>query len=135
MRCGRRSHLSDTLRARLGPQAPSVEGQSHMLETLRAHLGSLTTTPMLEKPSQLPRQEVLPTRAPPDSISRRLDDMLSMTFSPHIINYEPPRDSYINSGTSFFESLAKKPLTTMDDLFKWADKYFMLKDDVRAASQ
>ena len=23
----------------------------------------------------------------------------------------------------------------MDDLFKWADKYFMLKDDVRATSQ
>ena len=41
----------------------------------------------------------------------------------------------INLGTSFFESLVKKPLTTMDNLFKRADKYSMLKDDVWAASQ
>ena len=41
----------------------------------------------------------------------------------------------INSGTPFFESLAKKPLATMVDLFKQADKYSMLEDDVRAASQ
>ena len=38
-------------------------------------------------------------------------------------------------GTPFFESLAKKPPATMDDLFRRADKYYMLKDDVRAASQ
>ncbi|KAL6340264.1 hypothetical protein AAG906_040700 [Vitis piasezkii] len=36
---------------------------------------------------------------------------------------------------AIFESLAKKPSTTMDDLFKIADKYSMLEDDVRAASQ
>ena len=29
----------------------------------------------------------------------------------------------------FFEFLAKKPLETMDDLFKRANKYSMLKDD------
>ena len=34
---------------------------------------------------------MLTTRAPPDSISRRLDDMLSMSFDPHIISYESPR--------------------------------------------
>ncbi|RVW94635.1 hypothetical protein CK203_030831 [Vitis vinifera] len=38
-------------------------------------------------------------------------------------------------GTPFFESLAKKPPTTMDDLFKRANKYSMLEDDVRAATQ
>ncbi|RVX12536.1 hypothetical protein CK203_011636 [Vitis vinifera] len=38
-------------------------------------------------------------------------------------------------GTPFFESLAKKPPTTMDDLFRRASKYSMLKYDVRAASQ
>ncbi|RVX19890.1 hypothetical protein CK203_005057 [Vitis vinifera] len=37
-------------------------------------------------------------------------------------------------GTPFFESLAKKPPTTMDDLFS-ANKYSMLEDDVRAATQ
>ncbi|RVW27908.1 hypothetical protein CK203_084957 [Vitis vinifera] len=38
-------------------------------------------------------------------------------------------------GTSFFESLAKKPPTTMDYLFQGASKYSMLEDDVRAATQ
>ena len=38
-------------------------------------------------------------------------------------------------GTPFFESLAKKPPTTMNDLFKRANKYSMLEDDVRAATQ
>ena len=38
-------------------------------------------------------------------------------------------------GTPFFESLAKKPHTTMDDLFRHASKYSMLEDDVRAVTQ
>lgn len=38
-------------------------------------------------------------------------------------------------GTPFFESLAKKSPTTMDDLFWHANKYSMLEDDVRAATQ
>ena len=38
-------------------------------------------------------------------------------------------------GTLFFESLAKKPPTTMDDLFQCANKYSMLEDDIRAATQ
>ncbi|XP_034679775.1 uncharacterized protein LOC117909836 [Vitis riparia] len=38
-------------------------------------------------------------------------------------------------GTPFLESLAKKPPTTMDDLFQRANKYSMLEDDVRAATQ
>ena len=36
----------------------------------------------------------------------------------------------INPGTPFFESLAKKSLVIMDDLFRRADKYYMLEDDV-----
>ena len=38
-------------------------------------------------------------------------------------------------GTPFFVSLAKKPLVTMDNLFIQANKYSMLEDDVRAATQ
>ena len=38
-------------------------------------------------------------------------------------------------GTPFFESLAKKPPVTMDDLFKRENKYSMLEDGVRAATQ
>ena len=41
----------------------------------------------------------------------------------------------ISPDTPFFESLTKKPPTSMDDLFRWADKYAMLKDDVQATSQ
>ena len=40
----------------------------------------------------------------------------------------------INPGTSFFESLAKKPLVIIDKLFRWANKYSMLEDDVREAN-
>ena len=36
--------------------------------------------------------------------------------------------------TSFFESFAKKPPTTMDDLFWRANEYSMLEDDVQAAT-
>ena len=38
-------------------------------------------------------------------------------------------------GTLFFESLAKKPPTSMDDLFWRASKYSMLDDDVWATTQ
>ena len=41
----------------------------------------------------------------------------------------------IYPSTPFFESLAKKPPTTMDDLFRRASKYSMLEDDVQAATQ
>lgn len=37
--------------------------------------------------------------------------------------------------THFFESLAKKPPMTMEDLFRRANKYSMLQDDVRAITQ
>lgn len=87
------SHLLDAMRARLEPQAPSVERQSRMSETLRACLSPPVTAPMSKWLSQLPRQqaEVPLTQVPLDSISRRLDDILSTPFNPHIINYEPPR--------------------------------------------
>ncbi|RVW93860.1 hypothetical protein CK203_028175 [Vitis vinifera] len=46
-----------------------------------------------------------------------------------------PKAFVDNTYTPFFESLAKKPPTTMDDLFRRANKYSMLEDDVRAATQ
>ena len=49
-RCDRRSCLSNALRARLGPQAPGVEGQPCVSETLKAHLGPSSTVVMLEWP-------------------------------------------------------------------------------------
>ncbi|RVX17994.1 hypothetical protein CK203_004275 [Vitis vinifera] len=41
----------------------------------------------------------------------------------------------IISRTPFFESISKKSLYTMDDLFRRANKYSMLKNNHRAASQ
>lgn len=41
----------------------------------------------------------------------------------------------IGPGTPFFEFLAKKPPTMMDDLFKQVDKYFILEDDIRETTQ
>lgn len=38
-------------------------------------------------------------------------------------------------GMPFFESLSKNPPATMDDLFKRANKYSLLEDDVRVATQ
>ncbi|XP_034708928.1 uncharacterized protein LOC117931980 [Vitis riparia] len=38
-------------------------------------------------------------------------------------------------GTPFFEFIAKKPLTTMDKLFRRASKYSMLEDAIRAVAQ
>ena len=40
------------------------------------------------------------TRASPNSINQRLDDMFSM-FSPHIINYEPPRGFVVPKFTMY----------------------------------
>lgn len=38
-------------------------------------------------------------------------------------------------GTPFFETLAKKPPVSMDDLFRRANKYSMLEDDVCVTTQ
>ena len=41
----------------------------------------------------------------------------------------------ISPGIPFSESLVKKPLIIIDDLFRWANKYYVLEDDVQRASQ
>ena len=33
---------------------------------------------------------------------------------------------------SYFHSLSLDPLETMEELYKWADKYSMLEDNIRA---
>ena len=37
--------------------------------------------------------------------------------------------------TPFFQSLSLDPLMTMEELYKWADRYLMLEDNIRAATQ
>ena len=42
-------------------------------------------------------------QAPPNFISRRLDNMLSMSFGPHIISYETPRGFMVPKFTMYDE--------------------------------
>ena len=37
--------------------------------------------------------------------------------------------------TPFFHSLSLDPLVTMEELYRWSDRYSTLKDNIRAASQ
>ena len=63
----------------------------------------------------------LVSKGPLDSISRQLDDMLSTTFSPHIINYESPRgfmvpkfSTYDGTNDPFNHIMHYKQLMTLD---------------------
>ncbi|RVW88808.1 hypothetical protein CK203_034646 [Vitis vinifera] len=149
----RKSQLSNSMHTRLGLQEPG-----------RPRPPAATTWAARPDPVVTPMAgRNLPNEPPISSISKRLDDMLSTPFYSHIIHYEPPRGFLgvrevvrssrassrglqydvvlqifkrsICPGTPFFESLAKKPPTMMDDLFRRANKYSMLEDDVRAATQ
>ena len=123
-RCDRRSRLSNALRARLGPQAPGVEGQPCVSKTLKAHLGPSSTIVMLEWPFQPPRKQQVGApaiRAPLGSISRWLDDMLFMPFDPHIINYESSKGfivtkfmAYDGSRDPFNHIIHFRQLMTLD---------------------
>ena len=50
-----------------------------------------------------------------------------LQHGPHPVNLQENH----HLGTSFFESLAKKSLATMDNLFKRANKHFLLGDYIR----
>ena len=81
-----------------------IEGKSGMVETLETRLGPSAATIMLEWPSHSPgqRQARAPIdRASPNSISWRLDDMLSTPFNPHIINYEPSWGFIVSKFTTY----------------------------------
>ena len=56
----------------------------------------------------------------------------SESYSMDTILYIPKQN--ISPDTPFFKFLVKKPPTTIDDLFRWVDKYSMLENDVQAAS-
>ncbi|RVW84420.1 hypothetical protein CK203_040675 [Vitis vinifera] len=160
--CDKKSQLSNSMRARLGPQEP---GRSRPpMATTWAPRPDPMVTPMV--------QNVHPHRDPvvtPDlseafvgqylcsarhkqNISTlqniKMQDNKSLRefvkrFGQAVLQVEAcsmdvvlqifKRSIY--PGTPFFESLAKKPPTTMDDLFRRANKYSMLEDDVRATTQ
>ena len=93
-KCDRRSHLSDAMRAQLGPQTPGIGEKPCIEKTMETRLGPSIAEIISEWPSHSPRQQqagTLTDQAPPSSISRWLEDMLSTPFDPHIINYEHSR--------------------------------------------
>ena len=55
------------------------------------------------------------------------------SYSMNVILWIFKRSIY--SGTLFFKYLTKKLPEMMDDLFRWANKYSMLEDNVWAATQ
>ena len=90
----RRSHLSDAMRAQLGPQTPGIGEKPCIEKTMETRLGPSVVEIISEWPSHSPRQQqagTLTDQAPPSSISRWLEDMFSTPFGPHIITYEHSR--------------------------------------------
>ncbi|RVX00901.1 hypothetical protein CK203_026497 [Vitis vinifera] len=104
----KKSQLSNSMRARLGPQEP---GRSRppmattwaprpnpmatpMVQNVHPHRDPVVTPVMRNvhsHPAEQPTGRNLPNEPPIISISRRLDDMLSTPFCSHIIHYKPPR--------------------------------------------
>ncbi|XP_034677774.1 uncharacterized protein LOC117908264 [Vitis riparia] len=109
--------------ARLGPQT-SYKNRPHATISLGAH-SEPSSSPTLQGHAARPPvarvgKDPLHT-APPGSISRRLDDMLSTPFSSHIIKYEPPRgfivpkfSSYDGSSDPFDHIMHYRQLMTLD---------------------
>ncbi|RVX09991.1 hypothetical protein CK203_013061 [Vitis vinifera] len=104
----RRSQLSNSMRARLGPQEPgrprppvATTGATRpdpminpMVQNVLPHRDPMLTPMMRNVHPHLAVQQHgrnLPNEPPIGSISKRLDDMLSTPFCSHIIHYEPPR--------------------------------------------
>ncbi|RVW19850.1 hypothetical protein CK203_060109 [Vitis vinifera] len=82
-------------------------GKPHVMMAQEACPGP-STVPVITDwlPHSLVEQPVgdLVSRGPPNSICRQLDDMLSMPFSPYIINYEPPRGFVVPKFSMYDES-------------------------------
>ena len=115
--------ISDAMRARLGPQTPN-KNRLHTTISLEAH-SKPSNSPISQghaaHPPVLGVGKDPSHTAPPGSISRRLDDMLSTPFSPCIIKYEPPRgfivlkfSTYDGSSDPFDHIMHYRQLMTLD---------------------
>ncbi|RVW80439.1 hypothetical protein CK203_042290 [Vitis vinifera] len=134
----RKSQLSNSMRARLGPQEP---GRSMlpvattwaprpdpmvtpMVQNMHPHRDPMVTPMMRNVHSHLAVQQAggnLSSQPPIGSISKRLDDMLSMPFCSHIIHYEPPKgflvpkfSTYDGSNDPFDHIMHYRQLMTLD---------------------
>ncbi|RVW27781.1 hypothetical protein CK203_106858 [Vitis vinifera] len=134
----RKSQLSSSMRARLGPQEP---GRSRppvattraprpdpmiapMVQNVPPHRDPMVTPAMRNVHSHLaerPAGRNLPNEPPIGSISKRLDDMLSTPFCSHITHYEPPRgflvpkfSTYDGTNDPFDHIMHYRQLMTLD---------------------
>ena len=108
---------------RLGPQTPfknrpyaTISLEAHFEPSSSPTLQGHATRPLMARVGKDPSHT-----APPGSISRRLDDMLSTPFSPRIIKYEPPRgfivlkfSTYDGSSDPFNHIMHYRQLMTLD---------------------
>ncbi|RVX09239.1 hypothetical protein CK203_015469 [Vitis vinifera] len=134
----KKSQLSNSMRARLGPQEP---GRSRppmattwaprpdpmatpMVQNVHPHRDPVVTPVMRNvhsHPTEQPTRRNIPNEPPIGSISKRLDDMLSTPFCSHIINYEPPRgflvpkfSTYDGTNDPFDHIMHYRQLMTLD---------------------
>lgn len=119
----KRPQISDAMRAHLGHQTTN-KYRPHTTISLEAH-SEPSSSPTLRGHAARPpvsRVGKDPSHtAPPGSISRRLDDMLSTPFSPCIIKYESPRgfivpkfSTYDGSSDPFDHIMHYRQLMTLD---------------------
>ena len=97
---------------------------THATTAQEAYPGSSVAPIIPDYPPHPPLQQIegdVVSRGPPGSISRRLDDMLSMPFSSRIVNYEPPRgfivpifSAYDRSNDPFDHITQYRQLMTLD---------------------
>ncbi|RVW63304.1 hypothetical protein CK203_058751 [Vitis vinifera] len=102
----KRPQISDAMLARLGPQTP-CKNRPHTTISLDAR-SDPSSSPTLQGHAARPLMarvgKDLSHTAPLGSISRHLDDMLSMPFSSRIIKYEPPRGFIVPKFSTYDES-------------------------------
>lgn len=103
-RCDMRTQLSDAMQARLGPQIPGMEWRPDVAKAQEVCPDPSAAAAMPKWPLHASTPQwvgALTDRGLPGSVSRQLDDMLSMPFNLYIINYEPPRGFMVPKFTTF----------------------------------
>ncbi|RVW25883.1 hypothetical protein CK203_110875 [Vitis vinifera] len=130
----KKSQLSNSMRARLGPQEPGrtrppmattwAPRPDPMVQNVHPHRDPVVTPVMRNvhsHPAEQPIGRNIPNGPPIGSIGKRLDDMLSTPFCSHIINYEPPRgflvpkfSTYDGTNDPFDHIMHYRQLMTLD---------------------
>ncbi|RVX15167.1 hypothetical protein CK203_007914 [Vitis vinifera] len=128
----RKSQLSNSMRARLGPQEPGRPRPpvattwaarpdpvvTPMVQNGLPHRDPMVTPMVQNVHSHLAARQDgrnLPNEPPIGSISKRLDDMLSTPFCSHIIHYEPPKGFLVPNSPHTMGSATPSPISCIID--------------------